>query len=201
MLSFLEEYDKTYAQKLGRRTITFRVVIEHLLKNKPNDVTIVETGTINELGNWQGHGQSTLLFDALVQSVGGHLYSVDIDHKPVILLQGKISDKVTLITGNSLDFLQGFNKPIDLLYLDSFDLDHTQAGPSAMHHLFEFIAAARNLHTGSIVCVDDTWWEEDELPYGKGMVVCEIMQALKHKRITAPKELALANIQVAWVMK
>ncbi len=195
-MSFLNDYDLLYAFKLGRRADTFRSVFSHLLEAKPNNVTIVETGMINDPGNWNGHGQSTILFDELTKAVGGMVFSVDISPNAVDTTRGLVSNKVFAVHGNSLHFLTQFNQPIDLLYLDSFDLDHDDPAPAAAHCLFEFVAASRNLHTGSIVAIDDTWWLDNEAPFGKGMLVCPCMQALGHERITDPK-----GAQVAWVLK
>ncbi len=195
-MSFLNDYDLLYAPKLGRRADTFRSVFSHLLKVKPNNLTIVETGMINDPGNWMGHGQSTILFDELVKSEGGMVFSVDISPNAVDTTRELVSSKVFAVHGNSLHFLTQFNQPIDLLYLDSFDLNQDDPAPAASHCLKELVAASRNLHTGSIVAIDDTWWPDNETPFGKGMLACQCMQALGHERITDPN-----GMQVAWILR
>jgi predicted O-methyltransferase YrrM len=195
-VSFLNYYDLHYAFKLGRRADTFRQVFQRLLEIKPHNITVVETGSLREPGNWAGDGQSTILFDELIKSTGGRVFSVDICSEHTTIARKLVSDNVILVNGNSLNFLNALSQPIDLLYLDSFDLSHQDPLPSASHHLFELLAAAKNLHTGSIVCIDDTWWPVAEPPHGKGMIVCQCLKALGAERITQPD-----GLQVAWVLK
>ena len=48
------------------------------------------------------------------------------------------------------------NVKIDLLYLDSWDLDLYNSVPSALHGLAEFLAVSNNLQSGSLLLIDDT---------------------------------------------
>ncbi len=189
-------YEKLYAPKLGLRANSFRSVFLRLLQQTPHHPTIVETGCINDPGNWAGHGQSTIMFDAITKTIGGHVFSVDISPDAITATRGLVSNNVILNLGNSLNFLQAFNQPIDLLYLDGFDLNLSDPSPSATHTLYEFIAAIKNLHTGSIVCVDDTWWHDEEDPFGKGQFICGYMKAINAERLTKPD-----GCQVAWMLK
>ncbi len=192
-------FDQIYAPKLGRRAKTFRAAFVRLLylhQKEHSDLTIVETGTINDPDNWSGHGQSTILFDKLTQTVGGHVFSVDNSPEAITTAHKLVSQNVTLCLGDSIKFLSAFKQPIDLLYLDSYDLEHANALPAAKHALLEFLAAAKNLRHGSIVCVDDTWDEPNEAPFGKGALLCECLKGLNAERITPT-----GGFQVGWMIK
>jgi hypothetical protein len=50
------------------------------------------------------------------------------------------------------------SKILDLLYLDSFDLDVQNPHPSSLHHIFELTAIKASLKKGAMVVVDDNIW-------------------------------------------
>ena len=192
LLSYIKQFDQIYYPKLAKRANTFREVLTRL----PDRPTIVETGMINDPGNWPGHGQSTVLWESVVQNLGGYVFSVDINPEAIAITRKLVGYDVNLVSGNSLNFLAAFKQPIDLLYLDSYDFVEGKEARSARHHLFELMNAMKNLHPGSIVYVDDTVWYKDEPPYGKGALICEYMKEMKAERITDGN-----GIQEAWVVK
>ena len=119
-------------------------------------LTIVETGTIRgHLDDFKfGDGHSTLRFAEYVSRFGGKLYSVDIDPMAVMISKALctkefpvIEDDVHIIESDSVTFLESFDEPIDILYLDS-DND-------ANLILNEAKAGIRNLHEESIILIDD----------------------------------------------
>lgn len=90
------------------------------------------------------------------------VHSVDINPIAVAQARRSVSDRVKLTEGDSVKFLNTLlaeflaeGKTIDLLYLDSFDLDWDYWYPSAAHHLKELCAAMRILTKGTLVVVDD----------------------------------------------
>lgn len=152
---------------LHRRAAGF-ASIWHELAGRGRPLRIVETGCVREDGNWAGDGQSTLVWDALVAKTGGTVASVDIDPAATAIADSLTSDRVTVYPADSLAFLAGLDpEPIvDLLYLDSYDIDWADPGPSMRHHLAEIETAYPLLGPGSIVAVDD-----NAEGVGKGLLV------------------------------
>ena len=149
---------------LGRRAEAFRTLWAALASHG-RPLRIVETGCAREPGNWAGDGQSTLVWDQLVAEAGGTVESVDLDPAAV---DAATSAATRVTVGDSVDFLRGLapEPHVDLLYLDSYDIDWQDPGPSMRHHLAEIVAAAPLLGPGSIVAVDDNM-----AGTGKGMLV------------------------------
>lgn len=182
--SFLPKYDETYAPLLGGRARTFRAMLEALEQRKAEQTDfsgffIVETGTIRIEDNWAGDGQATRLFDAFVEHHGGRVLSVDIDPKASQIARALVnSERVQVVCGESVAHL-AINLPdaevkkIDLLYLDSYDIDWNRPHPSALHHVFELMTVWRRLPAGSLVAVDDN---KKETGIGKGMYVREFLE-------------------------
>lgn len=159
------EFYETISDKLLQREISFRKMFEHL--DTINDpVTIVETGCVRNPNGWAmtGEGQSTLLFDKYVtlRGDGSIVYSVDVSPEAVRVCKSLVSDNVSVHEGDSVGFLNNLtnslykkNKCIDLLYLDSYDIDYNYWFPSAAHHLKELTAAWRAINYNTLVTVDD----------------------------------------------
>lgn len=166
----------------GVREPSFRLMIEHLsLCHFP---LIVETGCAREENNFAGDGQSTIIFDRYVNANGGELQSVDISPENVAVAQRQVGPRTRIHCADSIDFLWRLNQEltannlfIDLLYLDSFDVDFSHPDPSAQHHLKELTAIISRLKPGSLVVVDDNI-EVDGHHVGKGYLVEEFMQAI-----------------------
>ncbi|OFZ84223.1 MAG: hypothetical protein A2W21_01455 [Betaproteobacteria bacterium RBG_16_66_20] len=158
--SFLPIYDAEYAEKLGLRGETFRQAFAILEAMEKSSYTIVETGCARAEGNWYGDGQSTLLFDRFVNHWGGSVRTVDISQDACTWLRGRVSSKVTVTCSDSVAYLRELTRSdesgIDLLYLDSFDLDWRNPHPAALHHLHELCAIMPLLASGTLIVVDDT---------------------------------------------
>jgi len=158
--SFLPVYDAEYAEKLGLRGETFRRIFEILEAMEKSSYTIVETGCARKEGNWGGDGQSTLLFDRFVNHWDGNVRTVDINQEACAWLRGKVSGKVSVTCSDSVAYLRDLARSdepgIDLLYLDSFDLNWHNPHPAALHHLHELCAIMPLLAGGTLVVVDDT---------------------------------------------
>jgi len=154
---------ETIAVKLGHREISFRKIFEYL-DNQPTPIIIVETGSLREEGNFLSDGQSTLLFDKYTQFRGDNskVYTVDINPNVTNLCKQIVSDKVDIITGDSVGYLNSFsknfiksNKQLSMLYLDSYEVDFRYPFPSAAHHLKELTSSIRMLQKNSLVVIDD----------------------------------------------
>lgn len=141
---------------------TMKKSLELLLNNNSNNSNniIVETGCSTNQGT-----RSTSLWDMFVNKFGGNVYSVDLDNFAVTNANRMTSDKTLVTYSDSVEYLKTFTQPIDLLYLDSYDVDFSNPLPSAEHHLNEFNAVKHLLHKGSIVLIDDTpisanWYDD-----------------------------------------
>jgi hypothetical protein len=117
---------------------------------------IVETGCIRSEEDFKGAGFSTLILSMFAVGRGGEL--VSIDHEPAHCDLARrtvacLGEAVEVIEGDSVAWLAGNRRTIDILHLDSRDSD--QAG-CAEQGLCEIQAAEDRLHHGSIVAFDDT---------------------------------------------
>jgi len=85
---------------------------------------------------------------------------VDKDPEACTRLRDQVSSKVVLDCADSVAWLHQLSREgeldIDLLYLDSFDVDWRNPHPSALHHLFELCAVMPLVASGTLVVVDDS---------------------------------------------
>lgn len=160
---FWEFFNAEVGSKLAHREETFRQMFEYL-DNLSSPVNIVETGCARQKGNWAGDGQSTLLFDRYINTRDNSsiCFTVDINENSVRECMNLVSERTKVFQQDSVSFLSKLvseyaanNQTIDLLYLDSFDLDMNYWQPSAIHHLKELAVAIRALRTDSLIVVDD----------------------------------------------
>lgn len=124
---------------------------------------MVETGT----SAW-GCDSSRLL-DLVAKKFGNTFVSVDIRAEASMWLKFQTSNHSLFFVQDSLEFFResfpkNFNRNIDFAYLDSFDLDFRNPEPSESHGLQEFESVCRYSRKGTIVLIDDTPAELDEVP-------------------------------------
>ena len=123
-----------------------------LLDEKP--ARILETGS----SAWGAN--SSMLFDLYVSNFGGSFNSVDIRIGPAINLSKKCSNLSNFWCDDSANWLSNLvNKSfgeINLVYLDSWDLDPKKPIQSALHGLNEFLTLLPLLKKGCLVLIDDT---------------------------------------------
>ena len=148
--------------RLGKRHEAFAAIAELL----PEGCRIIETGTVRQIDNWEGDGQSTIVWNTLATNLGGTVTTIDINPIGAELVAELELQATTAIVGNSLDVIPTLTGHADLLYLDSFDVDFENPLPAAAHHLSELMAALNLLAPGSLVAVDDNQDEQ-----GKGSEV------------------------------
>ena len=162
--------------RLSRRQSSFETIFEFL--NKIKYPTIVETGTYREQDSYEGDGCSTLLFDKYVECHGGNLISIDIDPKACQLARNATTEAI-VIERDSVKALGEMNGHVDLLYLDSYDInDWDNDWAPASHHLKELFAAKNLISTGTLIVVDDNDHLSSGTPIGKGRLINELMDAL-----------------------
>lgn len=156
-----------------KRYVTFRYVLDLMTERKVK--TIVETGTARYGGtNCAGDGCSTLIWGTWAKQTGACVYSVDVDPQAIKESRnacGPNKKNIKFVCSDSVAFLEQFNKPIDFLYLDSYDFEISNPEASQQHHLKEIAAAFPLLHENSIVMIDDC-----DLPYGgKGKLAIQYL--------------------------
>ncbi len=183
MNKFLAIFIQEYYPVLGIRADTFKELFQYM-DRQGKLWSIVETGCVRIPNNWAGDGQSSILFDRYIDLNGGRFHTVDMDPQAVNVAYMSVSRRTNVVLNDSVAFLAQFGQPIDLLYLDSFDLNKNDPLPSSLHHLKELCAAQRWLHPGSLVMVDDTYWEGD-VCLGKGKLVAEYMKDTGAKHLVA----------------
>lgn len=175
-MRFSGRAESEFYPKLAGRAQSFRVLFRELNRETP---LILETGCLRKQDNWDGDGQSTLMFDAFAEEHHGAVWSVDISPESVIAARRACGPSTHLILGDSVRALHSLvsmkpERKADLLYLDSMDLDVRNPRPSAEHHLSELAAALPLLRSGSLVCVDDYGIADG----GKGALVNEYMTGI-----------------------
>ena len=160
---FWRFFEEIAAPRLALREDTFRKTFQYLDRCS-SPITIVETGCVRLAGNWAGDGQSTILFDKYVTFRGDNskVHSVDINPANVEACRALVSSNVNVAVADSVSHLNALTREflnqkikINLLYLDSFDLDATYWFASASHHLKELVSAWRSIDKETLVVVDD----------------------------------------------
>jgi SAM-dependent methyltransferase len=163
-MSFLDRFDTEWGPRLGVRQHSMRKVFEYLEAKRPEGHLIIETGCARTKDNWAGDGQSTYLFDQFAEHCNGQVFSVDISPQACEYARSVAGARTSVFAEDSVAFLKRLGdqlvaakKPIDLLYLDSFDLDFFNTVPSSAHHLKELCAISPALSAGTLVVVDDSY--------------------------------------------
>ena len=170
------EYFSVIQPRLNKRSDGFQKIFKYLA-TKENPV-IVETGTYREENNYEGDGCSTLLFDSFVDYHGGSVLSIDIDPKACKLAK-KNTYFTDVIESDSVEFLGTLDGKIDLLYLDSYNIDNwNNDWAPAAHHLKELFAAKNCIKEGTLIVVDDNLTNSSGKRVGKGRLIYELMESL-----------------------
>ena len=152
-----------FKSKPGGRFWTFKSAIGLFLQI-PNSKIIVETGCLRQNEDW-GAGMSTYIFGRICKEYDKYLFTVDND--PEHLDMAKVVTKefaeyINYNLDNSINFLQKFTRPIDLLYLDSLDCpleEDADASIAQKHQLKELLSVYKLLTDHSVVLLDDNNWK------------------------------------------
>ena len=181
-LTLQEMLDKTDKRQAG-----FEIMISHLRTCKYP--LIVETGVSRQENNFFGDGMSTLIWDSIATELDGTIHCVDINADSCKFARNNCGPKTMIWCADSVKWLsvkeQEYNKlnrKIDVLYLDSYDLDLNNWHPSAVHHLLELTAIKGALQPGTLIAVDDNLIIEGK-HVGKGTYVAEYMKRVGKEQI------------------
>lgn len=196
-MTFVEHFRQTYYDKLitpsGNNPVRNRAdsllkVFDLLKLFKPIDerfgYRIIETGTTRRTHgelNFSGDGCMTVIFDDFIKNFSvGKVHSVDIDGENCEYANSITSDATNLHNQDSVEFLYKISEEvkIDVLVLDSFDVEAGNHHPSSLHHIFELCAAMKNLTSKSIVIVDDFNAFFDGGKTGKGVYVKQFIEKI-----------------------
>lgn len=154
------------------RRSSFEFILKMMLDRNPAIQCIVETGTYRGGG---GDGNSTLMFAHLARETGATFYSVDITPECIERSKAMLGDlqrHAIHVCRDSIAFLSTFKMGIDLLYLDSFDVDVANTLPAQIHQLAETGAAYGKLNPGAVIMLDDC-----RLPNGgKGALTSKFLE-------------------------
>ncbi len=184
---FLNKFIEDYQYLLNKRFVTFYQIFDYLESLDKDYYSIVETGCVRDVNNYSGDGCSTLLFDRYLNHRNGILRSVDINLETINNAKNFVSDKVILNCEDSVKYLYSLKLDIDLLYLDSFDLNWNNPHPSAFHHIKELLAISSNLKNGTLIVVDD-----NANNTGKGQYLADYMANIG-------KTTLFNDYQIGWV--
>lgn len=195
MIRFVNVYRSEHApllrEETRRREEGFERLFIRLQVQAP--CKIIETGCVRQDG-WID-GRATVLFDRFVQVCGGHVISVDNDEAKCRYARTQVSNWTTIVNDDSVSFLfrHAREQPasVDLLYLDSYDVDWKDPHPSAMHHFKELCAAMPALKPGSFVVVDDHMDADGRI--GKSKYIVPFMYNIGARKF-------IDGYQIGWIM-
>ena len=181
-----DEYWALVSPRLKERKQGFKVIFDYLRSESIYNphVTIVETGSLREPHNYEGDGNSSFLFDTFIEYHTGEFHTNDIDSKVcdqarLHLAHAKVHES------DSVKWLHDFDQQVDVLYLDSYNIENwNHDWPAAAHHLKELLAAYCNLEPGSLLVVDDNVVHPNtKQKIGKGRLVREYIEATECARL------------------
>jgi FkbM family methyltransferase len=156
------DYFETLRPQLDMRAENFTKIFEYLdMFDHP--VRIVETGCVRKENDWAGDGGSTMLFGKYAEfHPDAVVHSVDSDAEACALCRRLTGGHVQVHHGDSIAFLKSLAdappdglEAIDLLYLDSHEVDYDNIFPGAFHHLQEYLAVSPLVQPETLVVIDD----------------------------------------------
>lgn len=167
--SFLHWFLTEIYPRLAHRAEGFRI-IARFLESLPfaSAPIIVETGTTRIAENWQGDGCATVIFDRYTRDVPATFLSVDIDPEAIKVAKKLVENRTLFVQGDSVEVLAHLGELVpalksrdenprylDLLYLDSYNVDWANPHPSALHHLKELQAVLPFINEKTMLAIDD----------------------------------------------
>ena len=147
----LDFHFKTYSELNHINREMFDYILKYFAGSSLN---ILETGSA-------AHGtKSSMLFANYVKIFGGKFDTVDVDPEIKNFYNFLDSPITTFHTHDSVNFIKNlddeFIETLDLIFLDSYDLDIENPEPSQQHGLNEFMLLNNKIKKGTIISIDDT---------------------------------------------
>lgn len=173
----LTEFRKLpFYNQLAHRRAGFELCLLHMDRQPPASL-ILETGTLRIPGNYYGDGNSSAIWEWLLERRPFEAVSVDIDENAVEAARRELK-KVQVVHSDSLVYLSSLTPEklshCRLLYLDSFDWSPEIELDSAFHHFAELATVWRLLPSDCLIMVDDRHSETS----GKHFMVQFFMEKL-----------------------
>ena len=167
---FLDRFGEVLGD--SNRWIAFNYIWENLQKiGQP--VHILETGCARDEGNWNGDGQSTVVWDWIISQLGGTGISVDISPENAAVARSLVKQVEVKVSDSVIALKQEPNlEQLDLLYLDSYDWDGSYESP--LHHAAEFAVSFPRLKSGCLIAIDDCVSDDQ----GKHLMVRDLLHGL-----------------------
>lgn len=131
--------------------LTFKKLFEQM--NGMRNPYILESGIASAGTN------STYLFNEYVRKYGGFFWSVDINQNLVNQHRGNMCPATQLVCDDSVSFFKKWTKShdvVNVIYLDSYDLDFYDPTPSANHGLAEYKSLMPVIKKDTLLLIDDT---------------------------------------------
>ncbi len=149
--SLINFHFKTYSDINHINKEMFRIMLNNF---SGKSINILETGSA-------AHGtKSSTLFIYYVKIFGGNFNTVDLNPNIKLLYRHLESSNIMFHSNDSLEYLSGMSdleiSNLDLVYLDSYDLDINNPEPSQEHGLKEFNILNEKLKKGAVLAIDDT---------------------------------------------
>jgi hypothetical protein len=167
------------------------LLLSHIKGNPPNadaahKPLLIEIGTTRE--NVPGQG-STLQFVASCQEHGIEFKTVDMDPHNSRWATWSFKEATCFfeaITMKGEDYLRQLDRPIDYIFLDAYDFDHGNHSEQRQQRYHQFLgerideqqchimhldcaqSVAKKLTADGVVCVDDTWLDNNNQWTAKG---------------------------------
>jgi hypothetical protein len=180
-------------QSIRKKPYTF---IKKALSYITDNSVIVEIGSMRKpcnhdlnIHNYEccNDGHSSLL----LAQAAGEFHTVDIDIECAKLTRSELKkhnlwSKSNVYCGDGIKFLQEFDKPINFLYLDAWDVEYLN---HAEMHLEAFKIAELKLTDTAIILIDDTdinfstekgYHNDEECLGGKGRLLIPFLQNKKN---------------------
>ena len=155
----------------GESRLKFINKIYHHFVSLNRPINILETGC-GHTSTTETFASMTYIFASILNNLkGGSLLTVDINENNLNKCKEITKDFSHIINyklGDSLDVLRNLNedyvKSLDLIILDSYDLNLFNPNPSGIHHLQELLALYNKINKDCFIAIDDnflpgTWVE------------------------------------------
>jgi hypothetical protein len=184
---FINDYINNIYNLLGFRKDSFLYIFIYLIKKNKKFYNIIETGCTRKITDFDD-GMSSILFDRFINYYDGKLTTIDISKENCELCKKHVSHKTTIINMDSVKYLWNYYdiNNIDLIYLDSYDLDWNKPHKSSLHHLKELCAIIPKLKKGCVIMIDD-----NNNGVGKGQYVSDFLENIG-------ATLLFSNYQIAY---
>lgn len=157
-MSKIEQFKAVFQPLYGasdKRWPSFEYIADKLFALE-RPVVIIETGSTRNPSNFNGDGCASLLWNYIAKETKGVAVSIDIDIT-ASAITGKLCPYTRTITSDSITALRGYlPRPIDLIYLDSYDFMPGEELNSCFHQLGEIGAIWNRLPEGSLIASDDS---------------------------------------------